>query len=238
MAITLSTNEIRVLGVLIEKSMTQQQYYPMTLNAIVAAANQKTNREPVMELTEAEVATALHGLTQWRLASQAPPDRGSRSNRFRHEVESRFGWESPERAIMGELMLRGPQTVGEIRTRASRMTNLGDVERVRQVLSELERAEQPMVKELPRQPGRSSTRFIQLLGGDVQPGITSTNVASAPTADSAHAAPPTHSPNASLESRIAALESEVRSIRLELDRLKSAENPAAAMADDDAGETR
>lgn len=220
MAITLSPTEMRVLGVLIEKSMTQQQYYPMTLNAIVAAANQKTNREPVMDITEAEVASALHGLTQWQLASQAPPDRGSRSNRFRHEVETRLGWESPERAVMAELMLRGPQTAGEIRTRASRMTHLGEVEHVRQVLSELERAEQPMVRELPRQPGRSSTRFIQLLGGDVQPADAPSTIAPSTVAESMHSAAPSDSPSQAFEARLAALESEVRSIRTDIRALQ------------------
>ena len=216
MAITLNSAEIRVLGVLIEKSMTQQQYYPMTLNAIIAAANQKTNREPVMDLTEAEVASALHGLTQWQLSAQSPPERGSRSNRFRHEVETRFGWESPERAIMGELMLRGPQTVGEIRTRASRMTNLGDIERVRQVLSELERAEQPMVKELSRQPGRSSTRFVQLLGGDVHPADEPASIA-----EIVHSTAPSESGNEAFEARLAGLESEVQSLRAELNALRN-----------------
>src|ERR1043166_2977889 len=107
MAVQLKEHELRVLGVLIEKSLALPQYYPMSINAIMVACNQKNNRDPVMTLTEGEVSTALHGLTQWQLVTQAPPDAGARVNRFRHEVEKRFGWNAPMRAIMAELMVRG-----------------------------------------------------------------------------------------------------------------------------------
>lgn len=213
MAIVLKPNEIRVLGVLIEKSMTTPEYYPLTLNAITLACNQKNNRDPVTSLTEGEVGAALHGLTQWQLASQADPDRGSRVNRFRHEVEKRFGWDSPQRALMAELMLRGPQTVGELKTRASRMTPLTAMDHLQEVLDGLRRCDPPLVTELPRQPGQSTTRFVQLLGGEV----SSNAPASAPvTAAAAPASSPKES--SSLEARVARLEEQVAEMG---DRLRS-----------------
>lgn len=215
MAIVLKPNELRVLGVLIEKSMTTPEYYPLTLNAITLACNQKNNRDPVTSLTEGEVGAALHGLTQWQLASQADPDRGSRVNRFRHEVEKRFGWDSPQRAIMAELMLRGPQTPGELKTRASRMTPLTAMDHLQEVLDGLRRWDPPMVTELPRQPGQATTRFAQLLGGEVL-SIAPVIAAAAP------ASFPKESP--SLEARVARLEEQVAEIS---DRLQALEADGA-----------
>ena len=211
MAIVLKPNELRVLGVLIEKSMTTPEYYPLTLNAITLACNQKNNRDPVTSLTEGEVGAALHGLTQWQLASQADPDRGSRVNRFRHDVEKRFGWDSPQRAIMAELMLRGPQTLGELKTRASRMTPLTAMDHLQGVLDELRRCDPPMITELPRQPGQSTTRFVQLLGGEV------TAAAPAPLIP---APPPARASSPSLEARVARLEQQVAELN---ERLRSLE---------------
>ena len=213
MAIELGPHEIRLLGVLIEKSMTQQAYYPMTLNAITAAANQKTNREPIMNLTEAEIGAALHSLQRWQLVGQAPPDRGSRANRFQHEVERQFDWGSPERAIMAELMLRGPQTVGELRGRASRMTPIGGTDYAREILAGLERCDPPMVVELAREPGRSATRFGQLLGGAIE------EIAPAPVMQAATTPPP--EPAGDLESRVAKLEQAVTLLRRDLDQIRA-----------------
>lgn len=167
MALSLKPAELRILGVLIEKSLAVPAYYPMTLNAIVAACNQKSCRDPVMELSEAEVAAAVHQLQRWQLVSQAPPEAGARANRFRHETEQRFGWNAAQRALMGELILRGPQTLGELRGRAARMTHLESNEYAHELLKELMNADPPMVVELPRQTGQSATRFAQLLGGPV-----------------------------------------------------------------------
>lgn len=158
---------IRVLGVLLEKSLSQPAYYPMTLSAITAACNQKTNREPVTGYGESEVGDALSSLRRQQLALQAEPERNSRAIRFRHEIDGRFDWNAAQRAIMAELMLRGPQTVGELRGRASRMTHLASTDYARELLGELERADPPLVLELPRELGRSARRFIHLLGGEV-----------------------------------------------------------------------
>ncbi|MFQ5423759.1 MAG: YceH family protein [Phycisphaerae bacterium] len=218
MAMILKPAELRVLGVLIEKCMTQPAYYPMTLNAITAAANQKSNRHPVMQLTEGEIGAALHGLTEWQLVAQAPPDRSSRVNRFRHEVEQRLGWDSSERAIMAELMLRGPQTVGELRTRGSRMTRLDATDHVGEVLAGLAKADPPMVVELPRQPGQSARRFAHLLGGEIEPTATA-SVAIAPDAAD------TSSDQAGLAARVSALEEEVSSLRQAVSQLQAGREP-------------
>jgi uncharacterized protein len=209
MAIELNPIEIRVLGVLIEKAMTVPQSYPMTLNGITVGCNQKNNRHPVLTLPEGDVAAAVHSLQQWQLASIAPPEPGSRSNKFRHDVEKRLGWTTPQKAIMGELMIRGPQTVGELRTNASRMTRMDAIDYVREVLSELERMDPPMVRELARQPGQSATRFAQLLGGPVEDNVPSHSHSAATTA---HAAP--------AASRLDQLEAEVASLKAELSSLR------------------
>ncbi len=167
MSFDLKPTAIRVLGVLLEKSLSQPAYYPMTLSAVTAACNQKTNREPVTAYGESEVGDALTALRRQQLASQSEPERNSRAIRFKHEIEGRFDWNAAQRAIMAELMLRGPQTVGELRGRASRMTHLASTDYARELLAELERAAPPLVMELPREPGRSARRFVHLLGGEV-----------------------------------------------------------------------
>ncbi len=167
MSFDLKPPAIRVLGVLLEKSLSQPAYYPMTLSAITAACNQKTNREPVTAYGESEVGDALSSLRRQQLASQAEPERNSRAVRFKHEIEARFDWNAAQRAIMAELMIRGPQTVGELRGRASRMTHLASPDYARELLGELERADPPLVLELPREPGRSARRFTHLLGDEV-----------------------------------------------------------------------
>jgi uncharacterized protein YceH (UPF0502 family) len=216
MAVKLSAVELRVLGVLIEKSLSQPAYYPMTLNAVTTASNQKSNRDPVMQLTEGDVGAALHQLRQWQLADQAPPDRGSRANRFRHEVEQRFGWNAAQRAIMAELMLRGPQTIGELRARASRMTHLESTEYIHELLEELSRSDPPMVVELSRQPGKTTTRWAHLLTGEAPAQIA--EAAGTDTTPSIAAGADPTAP--SIEARLNALEQEVIAIKLDLNILR------------------
>lgn len=217
MAIELKPHELRVLGVLIEKSMTNPDTYPMTLNALTLGCNQKNNRDPVLNLTEGEVGLAVHELQQWQLINFADTPRGSRANRFRHEVEKRFGWNAAKRAIMAELMIRGPQTLGELRTRATRMTPLGDMNFLSEVLTELQNSDPPMVIELPRQPGHSTTRWAQLLGGPVDasavPAATSAHAAEAMAPADAHA-------HAVLGDRIDALSAEVASLKSEIAQIR------------------
>ena len=174
MALTLDDVELRVLGVLIEKALTQPGGYPLTLNALLLGANQKQNRDPVVAYAEADVARAVHSLERKQLVKQAAPAASARVNRFAHNVLDRLHWDRREQAIMAELMLRGRQTGGELRTRASRMIRLEDVPAVLAVLAALGESDPPYVQELPREPGRSANRFRHLLSDT-----------------SAHEAPPT-----------------------------------------------
>lgn len=153
----------RVLGVLLEKSMSQPQSYPMTVNSIVAGCNQKTNRWPLMDLDEEAVWSALTELQGQGLVTRVLPPPGSRADRFKHEVPGQLGWQSPQRAIMTELMLRGPQTVGELRGRCSRLhpfESLADVERAMEMFL---KSDPPLIRPLPREPGRSAVRFDHTL---------------------------------------------------------------------------
>ncbi len=161
-------NEIdrRVLGVLMEKEMSQPDYYPMTLNAVVAACNQKQNRDPVMSLDEVAIEAALGSLQDMGLLTAMFPAQGGRAKRHRHEAEAVFGWQKAERAVMAELLLRGPQTVGELRTRCQRFVQFADLDVVSQVLGELNRHDPPMAQALPREPGRSAIRYQHLLGSE------------------------------------------------------------------------
>lgn len=164
MAIQLTEIEQRVLGVLMEKALTQPGSYPLTLNAVLLGANQKQNREPVVEYGESDIARAVHSLQVKGLVKQAPPVAGARSNRFQHQVVEVFHWDRREQAVMAELLLRGRQTPGELRSRAERMTPLPDLEAVHHVLNQLAHAHTPFVAELPREPGRSANRWRHLLG--------------------------------------------------------------------------
>jgi uncharacterized protein YceH (UPF0502 family) len=158
-------NEIerRVLGSLMEKSMASPEYYPMTENALVAACNQKQNRDPIMELDGEAVWAALEDLRQRSLVSMVLPAPGARTKRFKHETEAHYGWPKRERAIMAELLLRGPQTAGELRTRCTRFAPFDDLEAVTIVLDNLAQRDVPVVAALPREPGRSAVRYTHLL---------------------------------------------------------------------------
>jgi uncharacterized protein YceH (UPF0502 family) len=221
MSITLKPNEVRVLGVLIEKSMTTPQYYPMTLNAVTLASNQKNNRDPLLSLTEGEVGAALHELQRWQLVTQPGPEPGSRANKFRHEVEKRFGWTPSQRAVMCELLIRGPQTLNALRSNTSRMKQFDSIESLREVLAELERTDPPMVTELPRQPGRREIRFAQLLGGPI---VESAPLPLTHTAERQEQYPsePRVQPSgdAALAGRVETLEHRVTAVQSELDSLR------------------
>ena len=158
--------EARVLGALIEKEITTPEYYPLSLNALMNACNQKSNRDPVMQLDEAAVRKALHGLSERLLARSAASD--SRVAKFEHHLGDTFNFDRKETAIICELLLRGPQTPGELRSRAERMHPFEDLSEVQTTLQRLMRRDPPLVKLLPRQPGMKEARYAQLLSGDVQ----------------------------------------------------------------------
>lgn len=222
MPLLLTPLQRRVLGVLIEKSLTQPDSYPMTLAAVTTGCNQRSNRDPVMSVTESDVGKAVWELQGKRLVAQADPARGSRVNRFRHDVETTLNWSARDRAIMAELLLRGPQTPGELRTRASRMTPLESVTYVGELLVELSRRDPPMVRELPRGPGQSASRFAHTLYPEDEP-LPSVG----PTFLAASEAAPLEPDRAdALEQRIAALEDAVAALKTEFAALISSRGTA------------
>lgn len=162
----LSPVEIRVLGALAEKALATPEYYPLSLNALVTACNQKTGREPVMELTADQVTEALHTLARRRLVGTTS-GAGSRVEKYRHLLEHTLGLSVPEVAALAVLMLRGPQTAGEVRARTARMHAFDSLGAAEAVLRALAAREEPLVVELPLPPGRKEPRFAHRLGGEV-----------------------------------------------------------------------
>lgn len=163
MELTITPVEARVLGCLVEKELATPEYYPLTLNALVNACNQKSNRDPVMILDEEEVLRALDSLRFQRLARQSAE--GVRAARYCHNLDSLLQLEPQELAILAELLLRGPQTAGELRGRAERMAPLADLAAVESAIAALVEREAPLAVRLPRQPGRKEQRFAHLLSG-------------------------------------------------------------------------
>lgn len=162
MEIMLNELEVRVLGCLMEKELATPDYYPLTLNALTAACNQKSNRDPVMALEETEVVRTLDSLKMKHLAILSAE--GGRVPKYRHILAERKALEPPELALLAELLLRGPQTLAELRARGERMTTLGDANAVEELLQELE--ERGLVTRLPRQAGRKEIRYAHLLSGE------------------------------------------------------------------------
>src|SRR5437867_8274363 len=162
MELSLTETEVRVLGSLIEKEITTPEYYPLSLNALVNACNQKSNRDPVMNLDEDAVRAAIRGLNELgfaRFASSAD----SRVGKYEHRLNETFNFHRHEIAILCVLLLRGPQTPGELRTRTERMYSFEDLEPVHNALNLLAKREPPLVKVLPRRSGTKESRYAHLL---------------------------------------------------------------------------
>lgn len=157
---------VRVLGVLIEKDLTTPEYYPMTLNSLTNGCNQKSNRDPVMELSETIVQDGLDELIRHRMAGHAS-GAGSRAVKFRHAAAEHWQLGQRELAVLSVLLLRGPQTVGEIKGRTGRMAEFDDLEEVAAVLHQLEERDPPMCTALPVQPGKKEARYAHLLAGPI-----------------------------------------------------------------------
>jgi uncharacterized protein len=170
----LDAAEIRVLGCLLEKQQLTSEYYPLTVNALVAACNQRSSREPVMDLSEGEVQSALDRLAEhvlvWRSA-------GSRADRWAHNLDRRLELDAATKAVVTLLFLRGPQTPGELRARAERMHAFATTAAVEEVLRRLAAGPEPMVMELPRLPGQKEARWAHLAAG--QPELPPAPVAAA-----------------------------------------------------------
>jgi uncharacterized protein YceH (UPF0502 family) len=161
---TLDPIEIRILGSLIEKQLSTPEYYPLTLNALLAACNQKSNREPVMELSEAEVARALDRLQDEKLIWRVM---GGRAVRFDHNLDSVWHLNRREKALLALLFLRGPQTSGEMRGRSDRLQSFDTVAEVEETLRDMSAHSEPLVKVLPRRPGQKEERWAHLVGGAI-----------------------------------------------------------------------
>jgi hypothetical protein len=164
----LSDIEVRVLGSLIEKDITTPDYYPLSLNALVNACNQKNNRDPVMALDEDAVRAALESLHAQRLAGPAS-SADSRVTKYEHRLQEVFNFDRRETAILCVLLLRGAQTPGELRGRAERMYRFEALEDVHAALDRLSQREPPLVAVLPRQPGMKESRYMHLLSGNAPP---------------------------------------------------------------------
>jgi uncharacterized protein YceH (UPF0502 family) len=214
MELLLTEAEVRVLGTLVEKEITTPEYYPLSVNALMNACNQKSNREPVMTLSEDAVRRALRSLSDQALVRSAGGD--SRVAKFEHRLNEFYNFHRHEIAVLCVLMLRGPQTPGELRTRAERMYGFEDLDAVHAALNLLMRREPALVKVLPRQPGTKESRYMHLLGGeeapkmDAEAGVASSQAARMPS-------PTTPSPGGE---RMAQLEVEVDELRREIETLR------------------
>jgi uncharacterized protein YceH (UPF0502 family) len=169
--IRLSEVAARVLGALVEKEITTPEYYPLSLNALVNACNQKTNREPVMNLDEEAVTAALRSLSDLELAGAADTN-DSRVRKYEHRLGEAFNFTRPEIAVLCVLLLRGAQTPGEIRGRGERLHHFEELSDVQAALQKLIAREPALAKVLARQPGTKESRYVHLMCGDVEDSAT------------------------------------------------------------------
>jgi uncharacterized protein YceH (UPF0502 family) len=218
--VTLDALEARVLGCLIEKEATTPDVYPLSLNALVNACNQKNNRAPVMELGEREAEGALDRLRGKRLVT-AFSGANARAIKYKHRFGERFPVEPLAQAMLAELMLRGPQTTAGLRGNCERMAAVPDLAGCEALLVHLTGGAEPLVRKLPRQPGQKEARWVQLLTGEP----TAEDLAGAAGAEGSReplkvAVAMTLPPE--VETRIAALEAEVAGLKSELARLRKA----------------
>src|SRR5215831_4874240 len=165
--IKLTAAEARVLGALVEKEVTTPDYYPLTMNALINACNQRSNREPTMDLDEDETRQALHGLEDKQLAGRARNADG-RVTKYEHWLGEAFNFSRAETALICVLLLRGPQTPGELRGRTERLYAFAEISDVMGGLQRLMEREPPLVALLPRQPGARESRYAHLLAGPVE----------------------------------------------------------------------
>ncbi|CAM3719990.1 YceH family protein [Parendozoicomonas haliclonae] len=203
MEICLSVNEARVIGCLLEKESTTPDQYPLSLNSLVNACNQKSSRDPVLTLSSGEVNHAISNLMMQRLVSE---DSGARVSRYKHRfcntAFSNLQFTKQERAIVCLMLLRGPQTPGELRSRSGRLAEFKDVSEVEAVLQGM--IENELVIQLPREPGRRESRFAHLFSGEID--ISAMEAAAPAISDKA---------------RIRELEAEVAELKAEIERLKA-----------------
>jgi uncharacterized protein len=208
----LDTAQARVLGCLVEKQATTPDVYPLTVNAALSAANQKTAREPILTLEQGIVHRALRELEGLGLARQ---QFSSRAERYEHRLDSAFNLTRQQTALLALLLLRGPQTIGELFARSERLHKFASAEEVSHQLERLCTRQPALALQLPRAPGQREERYVHLLSGevDVQALATATSTRSAAAATSAD--------NSALEARVAELESSVAALQQQLEALQA-----------------
>jgi uncharacterized protein len=214
--VNLTEIETRVLGSLIEKDITTPDYYPLSLNALVNACNQKNNRDPVMTLDEETVRQALGTLQEKRLAGPAS-GADSRVTKFEHRLQEVFNFDRREIAIVCVLLLRGPQTPGELRSRTERMYHFEALDDIVSTLERLAQREPPLARILPRQPGTKESRYTHLFSGEPPVDSAGTADAAGTCADRQSKGPLSANAGAnSVTDRLMTLEEEVVRLRQEL----------------------
>lgn len=203
-SLLLTDVEVRVLGSLVEKEAATPEYYPLSLHALTAACNQKSNREPVMSLDEETVHSALESLRAKGLTLDISGG-DHRVHKYAHRLGEVFNFDRREQTVLCVLMLRGPQTVGELRGRSERLHNFDNLADVESTLSRLAERTPPLVTRLPRRPGEKEPRFAHLLSGDVE--------------NAEPAAPPPPRPSA-LEARITQLETDLAELKRQFENFR------------------
>ncbi len=206
MTFDLSPVETRILGCLLEKERTTPEGYPLTLNSLTTAANQTTNRDPVMSVDAKEVEMALDELRAKKLAAMIMMA-GSRVQKYRHQLPDHYDLSAAETAILCVLMLRGPQTAGELKSRTERLYGFADAAELERCLSGLAEGSEPLVRQLPPQPGQKGARWVQLMTGEPDPEMLTPRQATATVVPAGH-------------SRVEKLEKEVTDLRAEVSALR------------------
>ena len=227
MKMNLTELEIRILACLMEKELTTPEYYPLTLNALASACNQKSNRDPVMALTESDLTRGLEALGSRGLARLTTT--GGRVAKYCHNVAEKLRLDPAARAVLAELMLRGPQTAAELRNRGERMAELGDIAAVEEIILKLRQCAPPLVIRLPRQAGRKEQRYAQVFAGmpelpeepDIPEEVEPASRRTAGTGG-AQARVPANQRLASLETEMGALREEIGALRREVEELLAA----------------
>jgi len=207
MGMELAAEELRVIGSLIEKELTTPQQYPLTLNALVLACNQTSNRYPVVTYEERAVESTVLGLKDKGLTRIVHPSHGRSATRYRQILHEALHLEREELAVLGVLMLRGPQTLNELKTRTDRAADFVDLDAVERTLDGLAGREEPLVVRIPRQPGQREDRYAHLLGGEVD-------------VNEIAATAPAPAPRSSRQDEVADLREEVDALRRDLDALR------------------
>ena len=217
--------ETRVLGCLLEKERTTPDTYPLTLNSLFAACNQTTNRDPVMTLGEREIEEGLDGLRQKKLAA-AIFGGGSRVQKYRHLVPDLYNFSPQESALLCVLLLRGPQTLGELRGRTERLASFPQLSDVEGSLASLAEGEEPFVRHLPQRPGQKERRYVQLLSGEpVEPSaeeLAASAQRERPRGAASESAPDDAPRVEALEQEVADLRAQLGTLRESLDELRRA----------------